>query len=357
MRGLTHPLMLMAVWVSVSLFGTTSPLAADLQRRVLTPSFTYNDAPNLLANAQGIFLFWSAGSGEGQVNNTIQQSFFKDGQWSQPKQVIEHVAASNGVHLPCWNPVPLKGPGNQTALFFQVGRTREEWKGRVMFSYDGGHSWMKDHALPRGIHGATKNKPLLMPDGRFLCPSSNEEAGWRVQLEWATPFRERWGWSRTKPLNYPGEYRATDPAILLHDDEHIQILCRSKQGYMTEIWSHDSGKTWGSMKRGALPNPGSSMDVIKLEDGRFAMVYSHSASKSDRMHLALSQDGVHWQGAAILDKNPAQHFDHPSIIQTQNGQLHIVYSVNRRHLHHLEINPSSLEGAPIVNEVWPVKIK
>ncbi|MEC7200807.1 MAG: sialidase family protein [Verrucomicrobiota bacterium] len=334
-----------------------SSQAQGLQKSVITPPFAYNDAPNLMESSKGIFLYWSAGSGEGKVDVTIQQSHFDGSAWSNPRQVAHHVESRRGVQLACWNPVPVQGPNGQTALFYQVGSSRQAWKGHVMFSYDGGHSWLNERSLPKGIHGPTKNKPILMPDGRFLCPSSNEEAGWRVHLEWATPFRERWGWNKTKPLNSSTEYRATDPAVLVHDDEDIQVLCRTKQGYMAELWSHNGGKSWEAMQRGPLPNPNASFDAIRLKDGRFAMVYSHSGWKADRMNLAFSENGRDWEAAAILDQNEAHRFDHPTMIQTGDGQLHIVFSVNSQRFHHLRLDPGALKTAPIVNQIWPLQIK
>ena len=46
------------------------------------------------------------------------------------------------------------------------------------------------------------------------------------------------------------------------------------------------------------------------------------------MNLAFSENGRDWEAAAILDQNEAHRFDHPTMIQTGDGQLHIVFSVN-----------------------------
>ena len=114
----------------------------------------------------------------------------------------------------------------------------------------------------QGIHGPTKNKPILMPDGRFLCPSSNEEAGWRVHLEWATPFRERWGWNKTKPstpLNIVQPTRS-----YWFTTTKTSRCCVAPEGYMAELWSHNGGKSWEAMQRG-LFNPNASFDAIRLK--------------------------------------------------------------------------------------------
>ena len=70
-------------------------------------------------------------------------------------------------------------------------------EGKRHVFYDGGHSWLNERSLPKGIHGPTKNKPILMPDGRFLCPSSNEEAG-VAGISSGHP-RGTVGWNKTSP--------------------------------------------------------------------------------------------------------------------------------------------------------------
>ena len=60
-----------------------------------------------MESSKGIFLYWSAGSGEGKVDVTIQQSHFDGSAWSNPRQVAHHVESRRGVQLACWNPVPV----------------------------------------------------------------------------------------------------------------------------------------------------------------------------------------------------------------------------------------------------------
>ena len=55
----------------------------------------------------------------------------------------------------------------------------------MMKSADGGRSWSEPVRLPEGVLGPIKNKPVLLADGAWLCPSSAEgtETGWRVNFE------------------------------------------------------------------------------------------------------------------------------------------------------------------------------
>ena len=101
-----------------------------------------------------------------------------------------------------------------------------------------------------------------------------------------------------------------------------------------------------------LPNPSSPVDVIKLKDGRFVMVYNHSSTDRTPFNLAFSQNGVDWQAALILESDD-QESSHPSVIQTQDGLVHIAYPRVRKNLRYLIIDPQKVRLKPIVGGVWP----
>ena len=196
---------------------------------------------------------------------------------------------------------------------------------------------------------------MELPNGKLLCPSGTANAGWRVHLEFVNPFRENWGFMKTKPLNFPGEYRATEPAILLHNDQLIQVLCRTKQGYLTEFWSDNGAKSWYPMKRSPLPSPNSGFDAIRLADGRFTVVYNHSSKMTDRINVAVSENGKDWEAVAILNQSTSEHFQNPSVVQTKDDRLHVVYTVNQNRFQYVQMDPSFFKGKLIVNGIWPIQ--
>ena len=328
---------------------------ATLKSDILNLPFPYNDTPNIIETKDGLLLVWASGSRPGYSDVTIQKSHWNGYSWSTPSTAASYATKRAGARQACWNPVLTKASNGQLALFYQVGLSRETWSGRMKISYDGGHSWTPPIKLRKGIHGPIKNKGVELENGKLLCPSATATAGWRVHLEFATPFRENWDFMKTKPLNYPGEYRATEPAILLHDDLTIQVLCRTKQGYLTEFWSDNGAKSWFSMRRSPLPAPNSGFDAIKLKDGRFAVVYNHSSKLTDRINLAISSNGRDWEAVEVLNQSPSEHFQNPSIIQTESDRVHIVYTVNQNRFQHVQMDPTFFKGKPIVNGIWPIQ--
>ena len=98
----------------------------------------------------------------------------------------------------------------------------------------------------------------------------------------------------------------------------MQLLCRSKQGKITECWSTDSGKTWSPMTATTLPNPNSGIDALTLKDGRAVVVYNHTTRGRSPLNVAISQDGKVWQAAIVLEEQPGE-YSYPAVTQSNDG--------------------------------------
>jgi alpha-L-rhamnosidase len=71
------------------------------------------------------------------------------------------------------------------------------------------------------------------------------------------------------------------------------------------------------------------------------------------LNVAVSVDGKSWQAALVLEDSPVSQYSYPSVIQTPDGMVHIVYTWRRERVKYVKIDPSKLELKPIVNEQWP----
>jgi alpha-L-rhamnosidase len=131
---------------------------------------------------------------------------------------------------------------------------------------------------------------------------------------------------------------------------------------INESWSSDGGRTWSPMTASALPNNNSGTDAVTLKDGRQLVVYNHVKPDSSLpngkgartpLNVAISKDGKNWEAALILEDSPVSQYSYPSVIQTKDGMVHIVYTWRRERIKHVVIDPSQLKLTPIVNEQWP----
>jgi predicted neuraminidase len=233
-------------------------------------------------------------------------------------------------------------------LFYKVGPSPGAWWGMLMTSTDGGKNWSKPRRLPDGFLGPIKNKPVQMPDGSLLCPSSTEHAGWRVHIENMTGET----WQKTEPLNSASEFGAIQPTVLVYPSGKIQILCRSRQGKIAECWSEDGGKTWTAMKAISLPNPSSGIDAAMLRDGRALLVYNHTLRGRSPLNVAISSDGKNWKAALVLEDEPGE-YSYPAVIQSSDGLVHVTYTWKRERIKHVVIDPRKLTLRDITDGQWP----
>jgi alpha-L-rhamnosidase len=264
---------------------------------------------------------------------------------------------SDSVRYACWNPVLYQVPGGDLLLFYKTGPNVAGWKGWMKTSADGGITWSAPQALPQGFLGPIKNKPVLLSDGTLLCPSSTEQGGWKVHFE-ATKDNGK-TWSMIAPINDGKTSNAIQPSILSYGNGKLQILCRSKERVIEQSWSEDNGRTWSAITATSLPNNNSGTDAVTLSDGRQLLVYNHvktpeGASKGARtpLNVAISKDGINWYAALVLEDSPIGQYSYPSVIQSADGYVHIVYTWRRQKIKHVKIDPRQLTLKLIKNEQW-----
>jgi predicted neuraminidase len=183
-------------------------------------------------------------------------------------------------------------------------------------------------------------------DGTLLCPTSTEHDGWKVYIEHTSDLGQTWAVS--EPLNDGKQIGAIQPTILTYEENKIQILCRTENGFISECWSGDNGKTWSVMEATALPNPNSGIDAVTLNDGRQLLVYNPTKKNWGArvpLSIAVSKDGKDWK--KIFDLEPVtnpdtvddEEYSYPSVIQASNGMVHVVYTYNRRTVKHVVVDP------------------
>jgi alpha-L-rhamnosidase len=321
-------------------------------------SFPESHAATIAETPQGLIASWFGGTKEGNKDVCIWTSHFTNNKWTEPKKVAEGII-NDTTRYACYNPVLYQVPNGELLLFYKIGPNVAGWTGWMMRSKNNGKTWSKREALPDGFLGPIKNKPELI-NGVLVCPSSREVGGWKAVMEFTTD----WGktWTKSADINDGKKVLAIQPSILKYKDSSLQILCRSRNLTINESWSKDGGKTWSEMRASSLPNNNSGTDAVTLKDGRQLLVYNHAmpdstwvAGKGPRtpLNVAISNDGKKWFAAALLEDSPVSQYSYPSVIQTKDGMVHIVYTWRRERIKHIVIDPTKLELKEIINQQWP----
>lgn len=282
----------------------------------------------------GVFIAaWFAGSHEGANDVGIWLSTFKNNKWTEPLEVAKGID-SLGRQLPCWNPVLFKTTNNTLLLFYKIGINPREWHGFVIQSNDSGNSWAQPDALPDGFLGPIKDKPIQLPDGNILCPSSVEKnnGSWSIHLEITNENLSSW---KKVHINKDDSVGVIQPTILRHPDGKLQMLCRSRQNSIYQTWSDDNGLHWTKLEKTSLPNPNSGIDAVSLADGNFILAYNpllHGAkwfNGRNILNVAISNDGKNWKDIYQLENKKKGQFSYPAVIQASDKSIHITYTYNR----------------------------
>jgi predicted neuraminidase len=198
--------------------------------------FAQCHASTIVDTGSGLVAAWFGGSAEGAADVGIWLARCEGGRWTSPLEVASGRAAG-GVSEPCWNPVLFRPAGGPLLLFYKVGPSPSRWRGMLTRSADGGRTWAAPEALPEGITGPVKNRPIGLADGTILCGSSTESDGWRVHFETTKDMGATW--ARTDLLNDGKTLGLIQPALLRAGADGIIALMRSDAGRIYESRSAD----------------------------------------------------------------------------------------------------------------------
>ena len=342
-------LLLFSLSVSAQFTGDRCIIKSEFIYQPQDVPFPSCHASTIIQNGKGLMAAWFGGTREKNPDVGIWISMYKKGTWSRPAEVANGIQHKDK-RYPCWNPV-LYNAGKQILLFYKTGPSPSEWWGELKISGDRGNTWSGASRLPEDIFGPVKNKPVLLANGHLICPSSTENEGWRLHMEFTAD--NGLTWERTPALN-ERQTGAIQPSILVHRDGKIQLLCRSNVSKILTAWSDDYGRTWSELTPVLLPNPNSGIDAVTLKDGSHIVVYNHLISGRHCLNLAISDDGINWKAAALLENDQkGTEFSYPAVIQTKDNMVHITYTWNRKQIKHVVIDPVKIIPGPVLTDGWP----
>ena len=187
----------------------------------------------------------------------------------------------------------------------------------------------------------TRARPLQLASGRLLLPlySDGFNAGLMAISDDAGAT-----WRASKPIVGLGPIQ---PTLARRASGEIVAYSRDSGGAPARILasvSRDEGESWSLAEDTELPNPGSSLALLALADGRWVLVFNDTDSGRHRLAVALSDDEGHsWPHKRYLERDDArkQGFGYPTAIEGRDGRIHVSYSY------------STNEGAAIKHASFP----
>lgn len=329
------------IMILLAFYGCGRSSLEKLEFEVFSAGFIFEKAPfpechaSTIVETEDSFLAaWFGGTREGDKDVCIYTSAKEDeDRWGIPVKVADGIV-NDTLQYPCWNPVLYKRDNGDIILYYKIGPNPREWWGMYKISIDDGKSWSEPIKIPDNMLGPIKNKPVRLSDGTMMYPTSIETMEmWNIYVE--TSDQDLKNWRKIAIDN--NNFNAIQPTILLHKNNRIQMLCRSKEKKILETWSKDMGETWTSVTATSLPNNNSGIDAVTCSNGLHLLVYNPITKGRNKLSLAGSYDGKIWEDLMILENQTEGEFSYPAIIQSRDGTIHITYTYNRNTIKYVHL--------------------
>jgi len=218
----------------------------------------------------------------------------------------------------------------------------------------------------RSIGWMTRLQPIILKKGnhkgRILLPLYNDSL--KMSL-CAISDDDGATWTPSLPIVGLGNIQ---PALLEKNNGDIVAFMRDVSGeyYIHTSFSTDSGYSWSPSQYIDIRNPNSSVEVKVLKDDRWVMVCNdmNNFKKTEtgccdglqRLAIYISEDeGEHWTRKLILEDDTKKpnvlegrgRYHYPTIIQTRDGLLHLVYTYNKRETPYAEGSDNAIKHVVI----------
>ena len=295
-----------------------------------------------LANGDLLAAWWS-GSYEGATDAVIKTARFPFGarSWESAVTLVDIPDRFVG------NPVLFSLPNGCVWLFFVTVDPSSRRMVQIMFleSNDLCYTWspIKKFITEPGIR--TRNHLIIMQSGEILFPLFNQIKGQALFLI-SGDLGKKWEVSEPIISDPPN----VQPTVISKKNGDLYALMRTwhdepKKRFLWQSKSQDYGRTWSSPSYSQIPTVSSAIEMIKLKNGNVVLAFNNGRDRERTpLNLALSLDeGCTWPYNRILESGQGS-FSYPSLIQSQDGHIHVTYTYRRELIKHVEVNEAWIKA-------------
>lgn len=192
----------------------------------------------------------------------------------------------------------------------------------------------------------TRVHPIILENGKMLLPLYSD--GFNFGLI-AISDDKGVSWRFSLPIVGRG---LNQPSLVERKDGSIDAYMRQDGDEPSRIMishSTDQGYSWTFARRSELPNPGASIEVIRLKSGNWLLASNDIEDGRYRLAVSLSDDeGVTWKWKRTIEYKKGGSFSYPSVIQSKDGLIHLTYSYqitkNLESIKHVQFDESWIKS-------------
>lgn len=358
-------------------------------------------APSLVELRDGsLRAVWFSGSREGAGDVTIQTAVLGQAsrQWGPESSLFDRNQLQRGLQRyvkKIGNPVIARATDGSLHLWM-VNVSLGGWAGSAISwsrSLDDGATWSAPKRLVTSpflnISTLVKAQPVLMTQGQTSLPVYHE-----FITKFAEVLRLNGDGRVIDKVRLAGSQTSLQPVVLANSAQTAQAFMRATQGgRVVSSTTADAGQSWSNAAATDSPNPNSALAGLVLQDGSRWLALNPTQAGREKLALiklgdaaGKSADGEFGleppaqnqslaspltlgDHAAVLgaelkskgvselqiaayvasaqrqlcgDTYCAQEFSYPYMLQTRNGNLHLVYTWHRTRIKHIQMDPSNL---------------
>ncbi len=291
--------------------------------------------------AAGLMTVWMGGMFETAPDVCLLASELRPGaeRWTPPRIVARVDGCSMG------QPVLLQRPDGEL-WFFYVVLYGIDWRSAIPFlkkSSDGGQTWGEPQKLFDYPGLMLRSRPLVLGD-RILVPAYDENT-WQSRMILSDDSGR--SWRLTAPMQSP-DGNIHPNVIAIGGTLVCYLRTGGKGGVIWRSESHDGGESWSELTPTALLNPNSGIDLLRLQDERLALAFNNSSTHRTPLHVALTGgSGEDWRWIQVIE-DAYHEISYPTLAQTADGVLHLVYTYRRETIHYARFDENWLmQGAAL----------
>lgn len=259
--------------------------------------------------------------------------------WSAPQILVDHPGRALG------QPVFLAHPDGELWLFFVVVMEPAVeampynalpplagWVSAQPFvqrSADGGRTWDAPMRVMDYPGLMFRSRPLWLAD-RVIVPVYDETT-WQSRMMISEDGGQ--SWRLTEPISTP--QGNIHPCLVELPDGRLLAYLRTggRGGVIWRTESPDRGDTWTQPTPTPIPNPNSGLDLLRLQSGRLVLAFNNHDRRRTPLCVALAEEDEQWRWVRTLEDGPGE-FSYPTLIQSPDGDIHMVYTYQRQHIHY-----------------------